>query len=143
MKNKRTDYLLISILCLFLCLLLLLSGCAGQGVHRIDLKLSESIEAQMDEVYDPWYEKAYCVDLKKGIVWNVRDGGACWVVFPEDPPCNPDDIEFHTHPWNCERFANIFDGIAFRTYYDDHGVDLYGIRFWGSPEAYKIYKVEK
>ena len=49
----------------------------------MDLKLSESIEAQMDEVYDPWYEKAYCVDLKKGIVWNVRDGGACWVVFPE------------------------------------------------------------
>jgi hypothetical protein len=113
-----------------LIIIIFLSGCAGTPINH---KLSPEVIAQMNKIYDPIKEKAFCVS---DVVYNVLLGG--WTSCPM-PLCEKDSIVFHTHPFWAEHGANFVDLSVWKEYHKRYGNTLYGVMY--GIGKYKIYKI--
>ena len=115
----------------FAIILIFLIGCAGTP---IDMKLNPLAVEQMDELYDPMKEKAFCVSRDK--VHNILDGSMTSCPMPL---CFVDDIVFHTHPFYAENGANVFDLCVWEEYHKRYGNIYFGVMYGRG--KYKIYNI--
>ena len=112
--------------------LVFLVGCAGTP---IDMKLNPLAVEQMDELYDPMKEKAFCVLGDK--VHNILNGN---ITSCPLPLCFTDDIVFHTHPFYAENGANVFDLCVWEEYHKRYGNICFGVMYGRG--KYKIYNIK-
>jgi hypothetical protein len=87
---------------------------------------------QMNSIYSPWVEKAFCV--KESGIFNVLTGS--YLMSPM-PICDKEDIVFHTHP-PFETETNIYDWYMWGLYKERYGNKYFGVMH--GKGKYNIYE---
>lgn len=119
-----------------LILALLLTACIGG--YNVSTKLNTSSQAldEINQLYSPWTEKAFCVSVDQ--VYNVIEGDSMSVSMPV---CLPGDIPFHTHPWYADGVPSPTDNKSWRAYANRYSHKVFGIMLWRGD--FKLFELKE
>jgi hypothetical protein len=92
------------------------------GYGQRSVPIDQRVMDQMNQIYDPYQEKAWC--LKDSQVTNILIGD--WMSCPM-PLCSPGSIVIHTHPAWAEGVPNVLDGLTWDEYQARYGGYRFGV----------------